>query len=91
MKRKDALFPPQMQEQVRDTGKDHMTLADYDKFHKMHADGTLLQPNQPGHVIASLAVNGTRLNPKNNDNKGAGETGSFINWNDEVLADYQLP
>jgi hypothetical protein len=80
-----------MQEQLRNTGSDRMTKADYDKFMKMHTDGQLLPAEKPGHVMAALAVNGTRSYPKESDGKGAGSKGSFLNWNDEVFADCQYP
>lgn len=83
----------QMQEQLRSTGKDTMSPADYDRFLKMHADGKLLKPEQPGHVLAALAVKGTRAYPTDADGSGAGagEKGAFVNWNDTVMADFQLP
>lgn len=79
----------QMQEQLRNTGSDRMTKADYDKFTKMFNDGELLPAEKPGHVMAALAVNGTRIYPAESDGKGAGSKGSFINWNDEVFAEFQ--
>lgn len=81
-----------MQEQVRGSGKDSMSPADYQKFFNLHKDGELLKPEQPGHVIAALAVNGTRSHPTDAEGeKGAGEQGSFLNWNDKVMDAFQLP
>lgn len=78
-----------MQEQLRSTGEKHMSAENYKKFTKMHTDGELLAPEQPGHVMAALAINGTRSHPKESDGKGAGSKGSFLNWNDDVFSDFQ--
>ncbi|UZJ54090.1 hypothetical protein CBS101457_003410 [Exobasidium rhododendri] len=80
-----------MQEQVRNAGKSSMSPADYTKFHNLFVKGELLNADQPGHVLSALAVKGTRSHPRDTQSdKGAGEIGAFLNWNDDVLSEFQL-
>jgi hypothetical protein len=82
-----------MQEQVRSSGKESMTPADHTKFQTLFEKGELLHADQPGHVLSALAVKGNRSHPRDNQqsDKGAGELGAFINWNDDVMSEFQLP
>ncbi|KAI9805521.1 MAG: hypothetical protein M1825_000772 [Sarcosagium campestre] len=53
-----------MQQQVRDNAS-KMTAAESDKFAKLHAEGKLLRPEQPGHVMARLVLDaGSELSGK---------------------------
>lgn len=45
-----------MQLQIRELGGASMTAKDHASFIKEHASGQLLKPEQPGSVIANLAV-----------------------------------
>lgn len=42
--------------------------------------GDLLTPEQPGHVIAALALKGPRS-----------LSGQFVTWNDDNIKEFQLP
>jgi NAD(P)-dependent dehydrogenase (short-subunit alcohol dehydrogenase family) len=68
----------EMQREIRELHTMAMSEKDAAKFLRLKDDGGLLKPEQPGHVIAKLAV-------------GAGKelSGKFVSWNDEVLAGFQ--
>ncbi|KAI5481428.1 hypothetical protein MNV49_004184 [Pseudohyphozyma bogoriensis] len=68
-----------MQLLIRESGQKVMTDADYKKFKGFHEAGELLKPSQPGGVIAGLALTA--------DSK---LSGTFVNWNDEGIAEYTL-
>lgn len=55
-----------------------MSETDAAKFAGLKKDGGLLRPEQPGHVIAKLAVGAEK-----------DLSGKFLNWNDEVLERWQ--
>lgn len=61
------------------SGQSHMLEADYKKFSALYTDGVLLNPNQPGSILAGLSINA--------DSK---LTGQFLDWNDENLVSYKL-
>ncbi|KAL5115735.1 hypothetical protein ACEQ8H_006343 [Pleosporales sp. CAS-2024a] len=70
-----------MQREIREVHHQHMSENDRIKFAALKTDGQLLRPEQPGHVIAKLAVaNGDAVK---------GLSGKFLNWNDQSLAMYQ--
>lgn len=46
----------QMQMDIRDKHSELMDEKDVSKFHSLHQQGKLVKPEQPGHVIAKLAV-----------------------------------
>lgn len=71
----------QMQVEIRGKYVHNMDEDDQAKFTGAHKDGKLLQPEQPGHVMAKLAVD-TGLTKK-------GLSGSFLSWSDENLKEYQ--
>lgn len=68
----------EMQREIREQHNKAMTEKDAAKFAELKRDGGLLRPEQPGHVLAKLAV-------------GAGKelSGKFLNWNDESLGGFQ--
>ncbi|KAF2115796.1 short chain dehydrogenase-like protein [Lophiotrema nucula] len=68
----------EMQREIRETHKSAMSEKDAAKFAGLKRDGGLLRPEQPGHVIARLAV-------------GAGKelSGKFLNWDDASLEAFQ--
>jgi NAD(P)-dependent dehydrogenase (short-subunit alcohol dehydrogenase family) len=45
-----------MQKLIRDSGKDSMAEKDHASFIAAHADGQLVQPEQPGTVIANFVA-----------------------------------
>jgi NAD(P)-dependent dehydrogenase (short-subunit alcohol dehydrogenase family) len=82
----------QMQKSIREKAKEAMDPKEYVRFEEMHRDGKLLPPNKPGHVLAALAIRGTRSHPTlPNEKEGAGAKGAYINWEAEELQDFQLP
>lgn len=67
-----------MQREIREVHNATMDEKDRVKFLEAKRMGTLLRPEQPGNVIAKLAVGA----PKE-------LSGQFLSWNDEVLKDFQ--
>lgn len=92
-----------MQRSIRVQAKTSMRADEYARFETMHQQGKLLKPEQPAHVLAALALRGTRRYPRqpgkaaegNSEGQetiiGAGAVGSFLNWDAEELQDLQLP
>ncbi|KAL8790557.1 MAG: hypothetical protein Q9195_006301 [Heterodermia aff. obscurata] len=50
----------EMQREIREVHGPGMQEQDIARFHKLHKEGGLLKPEQPGHVIAKLAVDGPK-------------------------------
>ncbi|KAI1159352.1 short-chain dehydrogenase [Nemania serpens] len=67
-----------MQKQIREEGKSGMTPDFHAAFVAEHEDGRLLHPDQPGTVIAKVAISAT--------NKLSGK---HYRWNGPELADFQ--
>jgi len=67
----------EMQVDVR-SNKDVMDTKDALKFKTLHEEGQLLRPEQPGNVIARLALDAEN-----------GLSGKFLSWNDGELEKYQ--
>ncbi|KAG0310758.1 hypothetical protein BGZ99_000148 [Dissophora globulifera] len=68
----------EMQSTIRSKGVDNMTPDQHAKFIDLHASKALLHPDEPGHVIASLAVQAP-----------ASLTGKFFSWDDEPMNAYR--
>jgi NAD(P)-dependent dehydrogenase (short-subunit alcohol dehydrogenase family) len=69
----------EMQREIRETHRAQMSATDAEKFAGLKKDGGLLKPEQPGHVIAKLAVEA-----------GKELSGKFLTWNDrEKLGAFQ--
>ncbi|EKD12468.1 uncharacterized protein L3040_008205 [Drepanopeziza brunnea f. sp. 'multigermtubi'] len=66
-----------MQTQVRES-HGVMDGKDAEKFKSLFVDGKLLKPEQPGNVMARLALGAEE-----------GLSGKFLTWNDKELARYQ--
>ncbi|WFD36730.1 hypothetical protein MCUN1_003617 [Malassezia cuniculi] len=66
-----------------------MSAEEKEKFLSLHREGKLLAPRLPAHVIAALAMNGTRESPVMPDGTGMGATGGFLYWDVEQLADFR--
>ncbi|KAJ3814222.1 hypothetical protein EV368DRAFT_78785 [Lentinula lateritia] len=62
-----------MQTAIRDQGAAKAMGAGHQAFIELHAKGSLLKPEDPGHVIAGLSVQC----PKE-------LSGQFVNWNDDI-------
>ena len=71
----------QMQTNIRGKYLNNMDEDDQAKFTSAHENGRLLRPEQPGTVIAKLAVD-TDLARKT-------LSGSFLSWSDEKLKEFQ--
>jgi hypothetical protein len=57
---------------------ERMSTTDMEKFSGLKKDGGLLRPEQPGNVIAKLAISG-----------GKEFSGKFLSWNDDSLSAFQ--
>ncbi|KAF2712325.1 NAD(P)-binding protein [Pleomassaria siparia CBS 279.74] len=69
----------EMQREIREVHAEAMSEKDREKFAGLKRDGGLLKAEQPGGVIARLAVQGDV----------GGLKGKFLSWNDEGLAEWQ--
>ncbi|KAL1661574.1 hypothetical protein GGG16DRAFT_110220 [Schizophyllum commune] len=66
----------EMQRVIREKGVGHMTEKGHQQFVQLQADGKLVRPEQPGHVIAGLALEAPHE-----------LSGQFVSWDaDEVKA-----
>ncbi|KAE9410636.1 NAD(P)-binding protein [Gymnopus androsaceus JB14] len=63
----------QMQGQIRTHGAASMGPAGHQQFVDLHANGSLLNPEAPGHVIAALALRCPQE-----------LSGQFVSWDDDV-------
>ncbi|CAN9100451.1 unnamed protein product [Alternaria alternata] len=70
----------EMQRKIREVHHERMSGKDREKFSGLKSDGGLLKPEQPGYVIARLAVGGDEVKSFN---------GKFLSWNDESLDKFQ--
>ncbi|KAJ6598986.1 hypothetical protein DFH09DRAFT_1129745 [Mycena vulgaris] len=68
-----------MQAVLRQTGAAHMAAQDHTKFVVAHEEGYLLKPEDPGHVIASLALHARKS-----------MSGEFVSWDSDECADYSV-
>lgn len=69
-----------MQSNLREFGGAHMSPNDHNNFVREKKEGTLLTPEDPGHVIAGLAVSG----PKS-------LSGEFVSWDDPRCREFRRP
>lgn len=49
-----------MQQDIREKHSASMQEKDVARFHQLYEEGSLLKPEQPGHVIAKLALDGPK-------------------------------
>ncbi|KZF21249.1 short-chain dehydrogenase [Xylona heveae TC161] len=68
----------EMQTDIRGVHTQYMDAKEAEKFSKLKNEGGLLKPEQPGTVIANLALKA----PKE-------LSGQFVNWSDEELKEFQ--
>jgi hypothetical protein len=50
----------------------------HSKFVDLHRQGKLVNPQDCGHVIASLSINGSK-----------DLSGKFVSWDDDILAEHR--
>ena len=75
---KPGVVNTEMQKQVRVTHAATQDPKDVELFKSLHEKGALLQPHQPGNVLARLVLDcPTELSGRN------------LTWNDEVLKAFQ--
>ena len=67
-----------MQAVLRSDGAASMKESTHQEFVQTHLDGKLLKPEDPGHVIASLALNATK-----------DLSGQFVSWDAEPCKPYR--
>jgi NAD(P)-dependent dehydrogenase (short-subunit alcohol dehydrogenase family) len=68
----------EMQKDIREKHSSFMDPSDAKKFAELKSSGSLLKPEQPGHVIAKLALDAPRE-----------LSGKFVQWNAEELKAFQ--
>ncbi|KAK5004214.1 hypothetical protein LTR39_006223 [Cryomyces antarcticus] len=68
----------EMQRELREVHHESMDRKDAAKFAELKSTGRLLRPEQPGHVMAKLALDAPRE-----------MSGKFLSWDDESLARFQ--
>ncbi|KAG0303865.1 hypothetical protein BGZ99_002568 [Dissophora globulifera] len=73
-----GIVDTEMQSEVRVKGSETMAPDQYAKFVDLHTSKTLLHPDEPGHVIASLAVNAP-----------TSISGKILLWDDEELKSHR--
>jgi len=73
-----GLVDTAMQAALRSEGASTMAAAEFSRFTKAHSEGSLLNPNQCGYVIANLAVSAKK-----------DLSGKFVRWDDEDCAPYR--
>ncbi|KAE8233896.1 hypothetical protein CF326_g1068 [Tilletia indica] len=78
-----------MQSQIRSDGAAHMEESTRKRFIDSHSGGKLLPAHAPAHVLCTLALRGTREEPRTAEGAGAGAEGAFISWDSEELKDWR--
>jgi len=68
----------EMQAAIREHGSSSMKASELSRFIEAHKEGTLLAPEVPGCIIASLALRSSRI-----------LSGSFISWDSDECKDYR--
>ncbi|KAH8081805.1 short-chain dehydrogenase [Filobasidium floriforme] len=72
----------EMQTKLRALGEKGMNPEELERFTTAHKEGKLLKPEDPGFVIAALAVKGHEVKEL---------SGQFLSWNEASLSAYQRP
>ncbi|KAF9362695.1 hypothetical protein BGX34_005673 [Mortierella sp. NVP85] len=73
-----GIVDTEMQAAIRAKGQGSMTPGQHADFIGFHTNKKLLHPDEPGHVIAALAVGGP-----------SSLSGQFLSWDDESLKAYR--
>jgi hypothetical protein len=69
-----------MQSNIRESGRAHMAPSDHNNFVREKEEGSLVKPEDPGHVIAGLAVSGPES-----------LSGEFVSWDDPRCREFRRP
>ena len=75
-----GIVATEMQAAVRERGLSTMKASEHSRFTTAHSTGTLLDPEVPGYVIASLALKAPRE-----------LSGSFVSWDADECKDFRNP
>ncbi|KAI5124922.1 hypothetical protein M0805_007350 [Coniferiporia weirii] len=67
-----------MQETLRTVGPAHLRRDDMNRFVKAHSEGTLVKPDDVGHVVASLSLAAPKA-----------LSGMFVSWDSEECKDFR--
>ncbi|KAI0254708.1 NAD-P-binding protein [Lactifluus subvellereus] len=67
-----------MQSEIRELGGAHMPLDVHESFVRAKREGSLLKPEDPGHVIAALALHAPQS-----------LSGEFVSWDDERCREFR--
>lgn len=67
-----------MQGQIREKGANHMKAEDHARFTGLHRDGKLVAPQDPGAVLANLALHAKQ-----------DLSGQFVSWDAEEMSEYR--
>jgi hypothetical protein len=67
-----------MQVTLRTIGDSYLSEQGYKRFVQLHADGSLVKPDDCGHVIAALSVQASKS-----------LTGQFVTWNSKECEPYR--
>ncbi|RMJ21389.1 short-chain dehydrogenase [Aspergillus sp. HF37] len=73
-----GMVDTEMQRELREDHATNLEPQMHSKFTTVHKEGKLLQPEQPGHVIAKLVLDAPKA-----------LTGRFLSWNDNDLGAFQ--
>lgn len=73
-----GIVDTEMQRAIREEHNKAMSATDQQKFHGLHEEGKLVRPEQPGGVIANLALAGEKA-----------LSGKFLSWDDASLKGYR--
>jgi NAD(P)-dependent dehydrogenase (short-subunit alcohol dehydrogenase family) len=73
-----GIVDTEMQRAIREEHNKTMSATDQQKFHGLHEEGKLVRPEQPGDVIANLALAGEKA-----------LSGKFLSWDDASLKEYR--
>ncbi|KAK0530272.1 hypothetical protein OC835_001142 [Tilletia horrida] len=81
----------EMQGQIRTEGGTHMDASTRERFLVSHTEGKLLPAHKPAHVLCTLALRGTRQDPRlpGEEGKGAGAEGAFVSWDSPELKEWR--
>ncbi|WFD20945.1 hypothetical protein MCAP1_003200 [Malassezia caprae] len=78
-----------MQAQIR--ASEQMPAEAKAKFLALYKEGKLLPARKPAHVLAALAVRGSRTSPQLDTGSCPGADGTFVSWDDAASATLQAP
>ncbi|KAF7332073.1 Short-chain dehydrogenase/reductase family protein [Mycena kentingensis (nom. inval.)] len=74
-----GMVDTEMQGALREIGAAEMKPQDHESFVSAHANGKLLNPEDPGHVVACLALKASK-----------NLSGEFVSWDSDECAPYRV-